>query len=43
MQFLSENNYWRNKFSDQLQVIYKEWLFKKIDEEAQKTNKASDF
>lgn len=33
MQYLSDNNYWRNKFQDQLQVIYKEWLYKKIDEE----------
>lgn len=43
MQFLADNNYWRNKFEDQLQVIYKEWLFKKIDEESQKSSKAGDF
>lgn len=43
MQFLADNNYWRNKFEDQLQVIYKEWLFKKIDDESQKSSKAGDF
>lgn len=43
MQFLADNNTWRNKFEDQLQVIYKEWLFKKVDEEAQKTSKAANF
>lgn len=43
MQFLADNNYWRNKFQDQLQVLYKEWLFKKIDEEAQKSSKSGDF
>lgn len=43
MQFLADNNYWRNKFQDQLHVIYKEWLFKKTDEEAQKSSKAGDF
>jgi hypothetical protein len=43
MQHLADNNYWRDKFQDQLQVIYKEWLYKKISEEAQKHEKSTTF
>jgi hypothetical protein len=30
---MKENNMFRNKFKDQLNVNYREWLFKKVDEE----------
>ena len=43
MQYLADNNYWRNKFQDQLQVLYKEWLFKKVDEDLLKEQKSSVF
>ncbi len=32
LQYLADNSYWRNTFNDQLHIIYKEWLYKKIDE-----------
>ena len=43
MQYLADHNFWKNKFNDQLHIIYKDWLFKKIDEEAQKHSKSSQF
>ncbi len=33
----------RNRFSDQLNVNYREWLFKKVDEEYQKESKSDNF
>ena len=33
----------RNKFADQLNVNYKEWLFKKVDEEHVKEAKSDQF
>lgn len=43
MTFLQENNYYRNRFEDQLNVNYREWLFKKVDEELQKESKSDNF
>ena len=40
---MQENNQFRNKFQDQLQVNYREWLFKKVDEEFQKETKSDGF
>lgn len=39
MQLLADNHQWRNKFDDQLQVIYKEWLYNKIGDEFEKDKK----
>ncbi len=33
MHYLADNNYWRDKYQDQLHVIYKEWLLKKLEDE----------
>lgn len=33
----------RNKFADQLNVNYKEWLFKKVDDEYVKESKSDQF
>ena len=41
--YLQENNSFRNRFQDQLKVNYKEWLFKKVDEELQKDQKSDGF
>lgn len=41
--YLQENNQFRNKFEDQLNVSYREWLFKKVDDEFQKGQKSDGF
>jgi len=43
MQYLVDNSYWRNSFKDQLQVNYKDWLYKKIHEDKQKDVKARTY
>lgn len=43
MQFLADNNVWRNKFNDQLNCVYKDWLYKKIDEEQLKESLSENF
>ena len=43
LQFLAENNFWRNKFEDQLQIVYKDWLYKKIQDEFIKDSKSETF
>lgn len=41
--YLQENNCYRNRFEDQLNVNYREWLFKKVDEEFLKELKSDQF
>ena len=38
-----DNNMFRSRFSDQLNVNYREWLFKKVDEEYMKEAKSDSF
>ena len=33
LQYLADNNYWRSPFRDQLNVTYKDWVIKKIEED----------
>jgi hypothetical protein len=40
---MKESNMYRNRFEDQLNVNYREWLFKKADEELQKEDKSNTF
>lgn len=43
MQSLANEHHWRSRFEDQLNVDYKEWLFKKVSEEFTKATKVEDF
>lgn len=43
MQDLASSHHWRNRFEDQLNVNYKEWLFKKVSDELTKAVKVEDF
>ena len=40
---MKDTNQFRNRFQDQLQVNYREWMFKKVDEEHQKEGKSDIF
>ncbi len=40
---MQEQNQFRNRFQDQLNVNYREWLLKKVDEEHQKEGKSDTF
>lgn len=43
VEHIKDNHAFRNRFEDQLQVNYREWLFKKVDEEFIKKAKSSAF
>lgn len=43
MQHFQENQMYRVRFTDQLQVNYREWLLRKVDEEQQKEGKSGNF
>jgi hypothetical protein len=43
VQFLADNNVWRDSFTDQLNCVYKDWLYKKIDEEQLKESLSQHF
>ena len=43
MHSLAGEHHWRSRFEDQLNVDYKEWLFKKVSEEFTKGTKVEDF
>ena len=43
LQYLVDNSYWRNSFHDQLHVIYKEWLLKKMGEKSSMEYTADKF
>lgn len=43
MQYLADQHFWRNKFQDQLQVVYRDWLYKKIQDEFLKEQKSDTF
>ncbi len=43
LQFLADNSYWRNTFNDQLHIIYKEWMYKKIGENISMDEKSGNF
>ncbi len=43
LQYLADCSYWRDTFQDQLQIIYKEWLFNKIEDNLTIEQKAAEF
>jgi hypothetical protein len=40
LQFLNDNSFWRNEFNDSLNINYKEWLFKSVEDEFNKKAKS---
>lgn len=43
MEHMKENHAFRNRFRDQLDVQYRDWLYKKVDEELLKGEKSEAF
>ena len=43
MTHLAQGHHWRSRFEDQLQMNYKEWLFRKVSDEFTKAVKVEDF
>lgn len=43
MEALNAQHTWRSSFQDQLQINYKDWLIKKVQDEFFKGNKVEDF
>jgi len=43
MQSLATGHHWRSRFDDQLNIVYKDWLFKKVSEEFEKGTKVEEF
>lgn len=43
MSTLTAQHNWRSRFDDQLNIVYKDWLLKKVNEEFFKDNKVEDF
>lgn len=43
MTHLSENNFWRSSFKDQLEIAYKDHLYEQVLDEAMKHEIAADY
>jgi len=43
MEALAVGHTWRNRFEDQLHLVYKEWLLRKVTDEFAKSAKVEEF